>query len=42
MNVTQIDKIKDVLENDDSILAAYLFGSQAKGKPNKYSDVDII
>lgn len=41
MNVMQIDKIKNVLENDDSILAAYLFGSQAKGKPNKYSDVDI-
>lgn len=36
-----IAEINNILKKDDSILAAYLFGSQAKGSANKYSDFDI-
>jgi len=31
----------NIFAKDKSILAAYLFGSQAAGRANKYSDVDI-
>ncbi len=41
MEKAKIDLINNVLKNDNSILAAYLFGSQVKSKPNKYSDIDI-
>lgn len=34
-------KLKSALEKKDYILFAYLFGSQATGKTNKDSDVDI-
>ena len=33
--------INKIVKEDDSILAVYLFGSQAKHKSNKYSDIDI-
>lgn len=36
-----VDLINKIFKKDDSILAVYLFGSQVKGKPHKYSDVDI-
>jgi hypothetical protein len=41
MKKTEIDLINNFLKKDSCILAAYLFGSQAKGKSNKYSDIDI-
>ncbi|MFH1782751.1 MAG: nucleotidyltransferase domain-containing protein [Candidatus Omnitrophota bacterium] len=41
MKKTAINLINSILKKDSSILAAYLFGSQIKGSPNKYSDIDI-
>ncbi len=41
MKKSKIDLIKSVLKKDNSILAIYIFGSQVKGEPNKYSDIDI-
>jgi len=41
MEELKINLIKNGLEQDSSILTAYLFGSQSKGKSNKYSDIDI-
>lgn len=38
---SNIAVINSILKKDDSILAVYLFGSQVKGSPNKYSDIDI-
>ena len=37
----ELERIKGILEKDACILAAFLFGSQADGRPHKYSDVDI-
>lgn len=37
LNKTSIDFFK----KDKSIFAVYLFGSQANGRTNKYSDIDI-
>jgi predicted nucleotidyltransferase len=37
----ELQKINNIFKNDVSIVVAYLFGSQAAGKANKYSDVDI-
>ncbi len=41
MQKTQINMLKKIFRKDNAILAAYLFGSQAIGKINKYSDIDI-
>lgn len=41
MDKAIIDKINNIIEKEDFVLAAYLFGSQTKGIANKYSDVDI-
>lgn len=35
------DLISRVIKKDSTVFAAYLFGSQIKGKSNKYSDIDI-
>lgn len=37
----RIETIRDFFKKDASVLAAYLFGSQAAGRAGKYSDVDI-
>ncbi len=36
-----INKIKKYLENIDFVIFAYIFGSAANNKENKYSDVDL-
>lgn len=41
METTKIESIKKIIKNNSSVLAVYLFGSQARGKSNKYSDIDI-
>lgn len=41
MEKKKMGLINNILKKDSSILAAYLFGSQSKGKSNKYSDIDI-
>lgn len=41
MKKIRIDLIRNILKNDNSILAIFLFGSQVKGKTNRYSDIDI-
>lgn len=41
MDKRKIDLINSALKKDDSILVAYIFGSQIKHKANKYSDIDI-
>ncbi len=41
MQEAQINLIKNLFLKDNSILVAYLFGSQARDKTNKYSDIDI-
>lgn len=41
MEKQKIKLITTVLKQDNAILAVYLFGSQAKGKARKYSDIDI-
>lgn len=41
MEKIKIDLIKNILKNYNSILAVFLFGSQIKGKTNRYSDIDI-
>lgn len=41
MEEGEINLIKDYAMHDNSILAIFLFGSQVKGKTNKYSDIDI-
>lgn len=35
------DKIKDYFSHQETVICVYLFGSTAKGKENKFSDVDI-
>lgn len=37
----QARKLKDVFSKYKDIQAAYLFGSYAEGKENKFSDIDI-
>ncbi|TET90379.1 MAG: nucleotidyltransferase domain-containing protein [Methanomassiliicoccales archaeon] len=39
MNATRI--LKDLLQKDDSVQTAYLFGSVAKGRSGPLSDIDI-
>ena len=34
-------KIRDVLANEEGLIAVYLFGSQAEGKAHHLSDIDI-
>lgn len=41
VETVKVDLIKETFKTDSSILAAYFFGSQIKGKSNKHSDVDI-
>lgn len=41
MEKARVGLINSILKKEDFVLAAYLFGSQAKGAANKYSDVDI-
>jgi len=41
MDSKKIDLINSIIQDDKSILKAYIFGSQIKGKANKYSDIDI-
>lgn len=41
MEKSYIDLIKNTIKNDESVLMVYLFGSQLKGKTNRYSDIDI-
>ena len=38
---SQLAIINNIFKNHACILAAYLFGSQARNKENRYSDVDI-
>lgn len=33
--------IKEIFKSNESILVAYLFGSQVRGTANSYSDIDI-
>lgn len=39
MNATRI--LKDLLQKDDSVQTAYIFGSVAKGRSGPLSDIDI-
>lgn len=42
MHVKEILKrVTDILVRDDNIIFAYLYGSLAKGKYHKFSDIDI-
>lgn len=41
MKSAKVGLIKAVIKKDNSVLVAYLFGSQIKDKANKYSDIDI-
>lgn len=41
MEKSKINLINNNLKKDKSILLAYIFGSEVKGKTNKYSDIDI-
>ena len=36
-----VNIIKNIINNEDNILFAYLFGSYAKGNQNSSSDIDI-
>ena len=36
-----VNKIKDYFAGEKDVLCVYLFGSTAKGKENRFSDVDI-
>ncbi|MCJ7579128.1 MAG: nucleotidyltransferase domain-containing protein [Candidatus Aminicenantes bacterium] len=36
-----LPKLKDIFKNQEGLIAAYLFGSQAKGHSHPLSDVDI-
>ncbi|MCD6484985.1 MAG: nucleotidyltransferase domain-containing protein [Candidatus Odinarchaeota archaeon] len=36
-----ISKLKEILEPDENILFAYLFGSLARGQTHTYSDIDV-
>lgn len=43
INTTQnfLDQLSVVLNNNPDISFAYLFGSQASGRTNKFSDIDV-
>ncbi len=41
MEKNKLDLINGFFRKDKSVLASYLFGSQATGKANKFSDIDI-
>jgi hypothetical protein len=36
-----LPKLKDLFKNQEGLIAAYLFGSHAKGRPHPLSDIDI-
>jgi len=38
---TEISRVKQILEEDESVILAYLFGSRANGTANKRSDWDF-
>ncbi len=41
MEKPKINLINSSFKKDKSILLSYIFGSEVKGKTNKYSDIDI-
>lgn len=41
MERTKIAQIRDCLAGEKDILAAYLFGSYARGKETRFSDLDV-
>lgn len=41
VDIKEIEKIKEILEKDDNVVFALLFGSYASGRQKKGSDIDI-
>ncbi|MGQ4915431.1 MAG: type VII toxin-antitoxin system MntA family adenylyltransferase antitoxin [Candidatus Asgardarchaeia archaeon] len=41
LDTSIIKKLKSILKEDNSIIFAYLYGSVARGKEHKFSDIDI-